>query len=108
SLTQVLASFGSNTNCIVAFFADSSTVINSRLTLTYRHSLSFPANVRAPLTINPLPWNDRIALTDLPVVASVFIAPCSASEILALSPYTELTDTLAGAFQTPLDPSTRA
>src|SRR5689334_2536015 len=108
TFTHVFASLGSNTKGNVAFLADSSTMIKKRLTEMYFHSELLPSSVRAPHTRMPLPVNGLIALTDLPVAGSIFISSCSASVIKSVTAYTELRETLAGAFHTPLEPSTFA
>ena len=47
--------------------------VKKRLTEIYRHSLSFPASVRAPqMMAGPLPGKVRMTLMDLPAKGSTF------------------------------------
>ena len=77
-------------------------VINRR-TGTYRHSLSFPANVLAPHTTTPLPANSLIGLIEMANSASL---ESDASCTFGAS--TAFNCTLAGARQTPRLRSTAA
>src|SRR6478752_7250103 len=109
TLIHVLRSFGSNTNCSVAFFVDSSTMLKYLRTGMYRHSLSFPASVLAPQIIaGPLPSNVRITLIDFPATTSTLSDSCCLFVINNSGLTTSFILTFAGAFQTPLESSTNA
>lgn len=96
TVTQVFASFGSNTYALSAALIDCSNMIIVLLTLIYLQSRLLPSRVLAPQTSVPIPGNVLMALIDLPEMALTFRSSCSSCVMLTAGLITLFRLTLAG------------